>query len=194
MQNSQVSFKSNIKFMPNELFLKEVERFGQFKYVNYPGTSKEIVRSPYAATGGIKTCTAGGILVRNDKSKMFDVVMFHITPFEEANSNFKTIERVILDEVGFDQPIQGFLLGSKKIFKLSSDFFTKFETLMHKLNIPYSKFKGIPTGNADYVDLAYSARDDQWSVFASAINHINADEIVKNFDDVFISEKDKLIF
>lgn len=194
MQSSQVSFKSNIKFMPNELFLKEVERFGQLEHVNYPGASKEIVRSAYAATGGIKTCTAGGILVRNDKSKMLDVVMFHITPLEEANSNFKIIERAILDKIGFDNPIQGFLLGSKKILKFSSNMFAKFEILMQKLNIPYSKFKGIPTGNADYVDLAYSAKDDQWSVFASAINHISADEIVKNFDEVSISEKDKLIF
>lgn len=193
MQNSQVSFQSKIKIMPKELFLNDVAQFPYFSYVDAPWTFKEVARDLFAATDGIKTCTAGGILVAKDSNHIPEIVMFHIDPSEVANDNFKKIEEMIWDKIGTDNPIQGFLLGSKKYFKPSVDMFAKFEEFMHKLRIPYSKFQGIPAGNADYSNLAYNANKDEWSVYASALTKINKRELLQNFDEVVLSHKDKLV-
>lgn len=192
MQNS-VSFGSNIKFTTPSGFTSEIIHFPFARYVDEPWTAKEIVRAPYAYTTGVKTCTSGGILVGSEKTSLSDVVMFHIDPDNVDNSHFKKIEETIWDKIGDDNPIQGFLLGSKKHWKQSTELFNMFEEFMAKLRIPCSKLRGIPTGKGDFANIAYNASEDYWVVCSSAIPNVNEKEIVRNFDEVVLSPKDKLV-
>ena len=199
MQNTQVSFKSNIRFTNLNGFKRVVRDFPIS--VDRPWTAKEIIRAPYAWTAGVKDCTAGGILVGKDRKNITDVVMFHISPSDKDNSDFEIIKRAIMDKIGSDKPIQGFLLGGKKICQGSVEMFDNFEKLMKELKIPKTKFKGLPVGGHS-AHIAYNAGRDEWVVAATAIEDINKkvfaktdlqSEIFSKFQKVVISKYDKLI-
>lgn len=138
----------------------------------------------------------GGVLLKN-KNNRLDVVMFHINPLEKVNQDFNHIEQTIINKIGNLIPLQGFLFGSKNLFTKftgSVEMFENFEWLMYKLNIPCTKFKGLPS--PEEVSIAYNAYSDQWTIFAKSLD-LSKQNLLKNitnyFDETYIYEEDNLI-
>lgn len=217
--NSTVNFTSRIEVINNSIdFTKRVKSCSAI--VN-EWSYKDIIKAPQAGTMGIRSCTAGGIITKSKTGigDMFNVVLFHINPRNKDNSNFTEIEKFILNKIGDDEAVEGFLIGSKtpitseeylemvsensidedeqttnKYLLQSTKMFENFDNLMKSLKIPYSKLQGLPIFGRAHI--FYSSDSDKWVVYAKKFD--NAEGNIKKslqqyFDDVFICEKDELV-
>lgn len=198
MKNSTISFKSNIKFVNREDFTRKVATFSEKSFIGDPWSIKQTERVPQFYTKDIEDCTAGGILVKSDLSDKLEIIPFHTSWMTSDNLDFEKVEQVIFSKLGKDEPIQGFLLGSRSLWRHSTAMFDRFESLMQsKLRIPYTKFKEFPEGDkVFYANIAYDGAEDQWTVFAEHLE-ILKNNMVKNlkkyFADVLICDKDKVV-
>lgn len=198
MTNSQISFQSSILFINNpKRFSFMIHGFSDS--VNRPWTAKEIVRAPRVFTKDIRACTAGGIITKSSAESCLDVIMFHIDPGKPINFDLNLIEDTILEKLDINQPLHAFMVGAKSIFGMnaklfedSEKVFENLEGFIKKLKIPYSKFKGSPP-NSSYLNLAYNGFEDRITIFDSSLKKIDEQTIFDGFDDVFVSEKDKLV-
>lgn len=197
MKNSQISFKSNIRITSLSNFSREIQKCPQEEITDW--SIRQITKSTRSYTTGIRACTAGGILVKKGDGA-FDVVMFHMNPINALNFDFNKIEQTILERIGDNKPIQGFLLGSKRTIEYSVEMFGKLETFIKdKLKIPYTKFRGISMAHADFANIAYDGTKDEWTIAGSMLNNIGntkkeAKELAQSgFDEVSLSQKDKFI-
>lgn len=221
-----LSLNPSINFTSSIEVIHDYQKFGQIvgscsASVGAPWTYKEIIKAGEACTRDICSCTAGGIITRNHTGagERDSVVLFHINAENKKNSNFEEIKKAIIDQIGEDEPVEGFLLGGKKtvnsdqyeeiinrshveedqqslnkILSHSIEMFDNFEKLMQSLKISYSKFKGLPLfGKAN---LFYSTVTDKWLIYARDFHNYDGDtqKNLKNyFDDILICEKDKLV-
>lgn len=192
MQNSQISFTSNIKFLKTSEFVFKTTGHPAKYNVGYPWTAKEIIKEPFALTRGIEDCTAGGITDGKD------VVMFHLCPKKE-NENFKIIENALLEKIDLKSPyLQGFLLGSKSCFKGSKQLFSKLSNFMEKHKIPFSFFKG--HNDTGLSNIAYFSKDDTWYISNNYLhyedlNKTNIDKkLLKVFDEFSLCKEDEFVF
>lgn len=197
MQNSQISFKSNIRITSLSNFSREIQKCPQEEITDW--SIRQITKSTRSYTTGIRACTAGGILVKKDDGA-FDVVMFHMNPINALNFEFDKIEQTILKRIGDNKPVQGFLLGSKRTIDYSVEMFGKLETFIKdKLKVPYTKFRGISMAHVDFANIAYDGTKNEWTIAGSMLSNIgnikkDAKELAQNgFDEVIISDMDKLI-
>lgn len=195
MKNSSVSFTSGIKFTNCKKFADEVNSFVQFRRVDSPWTADEITRGPQVYTERVRSCVAGGILTQNPSTGVPDVVMYHLNPREQQNLDFEPIEKTFLEHLRGDKPLQGFILGCKKIYRGEDFIFDNLENFMKKLKIPYSKFKNMPY--LDEADIAYNGYKDRWTVSVSGILGPKTEKFEPNVSEIFegfkVSEKDHLI-
>lgn len=206
MQSSAISFKSNIKIVNSKGFCDELKKISPHE-VAFPWTINEIIKAPRVYTVNIKTCTAGGILTRNNLTDKIDVVMFHIDPENKANSDFKKVKEALLKKIGSSQPYQAFLIGSKplednliepvkKIFKNGVKMFANFENFIKELRLPFSKMEGLPPLGHN-ANIIYDAKKDQWTVFNTATDYISEENLKRDvdlfYDNIVISPKDRLI-
>lgn len=193
MQNSPISFGTNIKFETRNNFINLVKDYNHS--ITSPLTAEGIVRSSQVYTPGITTCSAGGIIVKSEKEAGFDVVMFHIDPDNQSNVFFEPIKKAIYDKLNGCKPLQAFLLGSYTGIDNSPQMFANFEKFIKEMKIPLSKFKGSPL--YDKLHIAYDGNKDELTVFSSAVEKANQgfslNEVVKHFEDVEISSDDKVI-
>lgn len=218
--NSSVNFTSSIEVINDYQKFEQITK-NCLDLVDEPWTYKDIIKSSQGKTKNISSCTAGGIITRNSKdiSARDNVILFHINAENKENSDFEEIKKAIIDKIGDDEVVEGFLLGGKKpitseqyeevinrshvekdeqalnkILSHSMDMFDNFEKLMQSLKIQYSKFKGLPLfGKAN---LFYSSASDKWVVYARDFNdyECNIRKSLKNyFDDVFVCEKDNVV-
>lgn len=198
MQNSKISFTSGIKITDSYGFFQEMRKFKSKTCVDWPWTANEIIKTSQGYTDRIKTCTAGGIITKNNQGNGLDVVMFHIDPDERKNFDFKTVEKTILDKLGEAKPLQGLLFGSKNLVESSVEMFDRFESFFkEKLGITYSKFKGIPLGGHSG-GIGFNGEKDEWIISSTNIKTVVPDilkkEIPNYFNEIVISDKDQLIF
>lgn len=198
MQNSPISFKSKIRVTGLKNFSQEIEKCPQEEITDW--SVGQIIKSTRSYTTGIRACTAGGILVKKDDSNAFDVVMFHMNPINALNFNFNEIEQTILERIGDNKPIQGFLLGSKKTIDYSVEMFNNLETFIKdKLKIPCTKFRGISMAHVDFANIAYDGTKDEWLISATMLEDIGnvqrdvKTRVLSGFDEVVLSQKDTLI-
>jgi hypothetical protein len=82
---SNISFQSRIKPVSKSEFRQLTSAYGKKSFVDYPWTVKESVLGKQAFTKGVFDCTVCGI---TDGLK---VLMLHICPTREENSNFSKI-------------------------------------------------------------------------------------------------------
>jgi len=193
MQNSQISFTSRINFTTYPSWYRGANRISGALSVHHPWTANEIIRASEAYTKDVRTCTAGGIITKGDNTPL-EVVMFHMSPVDEwpKNKDFGLFEKVISRKLRTSEPIQAFLLGSKKQreseFVSSLEMFNKIENFIQKLGIPYSKFKGLPL-NGNWADIAYDGKKDQWLVHCSQLKRNPS----AYFDEIQLCSKDELV-
>ena len=162
-----ISFTSRIKLVSNENFARLILK--GTKSVDFPWTISESVLGKSALTKDIYDCTSAGIVAEGE------VLLMHLSP-----------------------NIQGFLIGSKKNninSPNSTKLFDKFEKLLNKHNIPYSKFKG---GNYNN-NIAYLGDTDTWLIsndvvdLTKSVYRNDKKQVTKfMFDDVKISDNDIL--
>lgn len=191
------SFGSSIKLTTRSGVLNEIIDFQHKPTINYPWSIHQTLKAPQAYTDGIQDCTAGGILVGENKDNIKDVVMFHICPDTPDNKDFNLIKETLLKKIGNDTPIQGFLLGSRNAFKESAMMFSNLENFIKQtLKIPYTKMQGLKLVEKDnYADIAYDKIKNQWTIFVEELNPFKSDieeNLRGHFNDVFICEKDCL--
>lgn len=189
MQNSNISFTSRIAFVNTRDFVLKMPNLGP--EINKPWTFRQITRAEKAHTTKVRTCTAGGILVKNKEGKN-EVIMFHLCPPEERtprNKNFLAISNRIRRLLREDKPIQGFLIGSKQLHSYSENFFNQMEAfLKNTLKIPYSKFK--LQENLAGSHIAYDGALDTWFVNSTSVNIAN--DLDKAYRNIVISKSDVL--
>lgn len=202
MQDLQVSFGTNFKFTNSKGFARAKRGFSDNR-VDRPWTKNQIIRASRAYTTNIKTCTAGGIVVKNNKQDCFDVVMFHIDPDNDTNKNFTAITETILKKLGKSNPMNAFLIGSKhgpldlSMYRKSIQMFNRFERFFNKLKIPYSKLKGTLDDGVIYVNVAYNGYKDDLTIYSSASlnpskKFIDNDRVHKIFHEVKFLPTDTL--
>lgn len=186
-----ISFTSRIKLVSNENFARLILK--GTKSVDFPWTISESVLGKSALTKDIYDCTSAGIVADGE------VLLMHLSP---NGGNYKTlnkVEKFITQKINlFSQNIQGFLIGSKKNninSPNSTKLFDKFEKLLNKHNIPYSKFKG---GNYNN-NIAYLGDTDTWLIsndvvdLTKSVYRNDKKQVTKfMFDDVKISDNDIL--
>lgn len=186
-----ISFTSRIKLVSNEDFARLIPK--ETKSVDFPWTISESVLGKSALTKDIYDCTSVGIVADGE------VLLMHLSP---NGGNYKTlnkVEKFITQKINlFSQNIQGFLIGSKKNninSPNSTKLFDKFEKLLNKHNIPYSKFKG---GNYNN-NIAYLGDKDTWLIsndvvdLTKSVYRNDKKQVTKfMFDDVKISDNDVL--
>ena len=186
-----ISFTSRIKLVSNEDFARLIPK--GTKSVDFPWTISESVLEKSALTKDIYDCTSAGIVADGE------VLLMHLSP---NGGNYKTlnkVEKFITQKINlFSQNIQGFLIGSKKNninSPNSTKLFDKFEKLLNKHNIPYSKFKG---GNYNN-NIAYLGDKDTWLIsndvvdLTKSVYRNDKKQVTKfMFDDVKISDNDVL--
>lgn len=186
-----ISFTSRIKLVSNENFARFIPK--GTKSVDFPWTISESVLGKSALTKDIYDCTSAGIVADGE------VLLMHLSP---NGGNYKTlnkVEKFITQKINlFSQNIQGFLIGSKKNninSPNSTKLFDKFEKLLNKHNIPYSKFKG---GNYNN-NIAYLGDKDTWLIsndvvdLTKSVYRNDKKQVTKfMFDDVKISDNDIL--
>lgn len=193
MQNSQISFTSNIRLASTNRFAKEIEGLSSKESVLFPWTANEMVTGTKAYTQKIYDCAAGGI---TDGKK---VLMFHLCPTFEQNADFKVIEKAILEKFGGKvEGLKGILMGNKSKFQASNDLFGNLKNFMEKNNIDFSMIKGIKKD--EYSSLSYDVKNDTWTITNDSI----AAELKKGvkllkavlertFEGIKISKNDTLI-
>lgn len=186
-----ISFTSRIKLVSNEDFARLIPK--GTKSVDFPWTISESVLGKSVLTKDIYDCTSAGIVADGE------VLLMHLSP---NGGNYKTlnkVEKFITQKINlFSQNIQGFLIGSKKNninSPNSTKLFDKFEKLLNKHNIPYSKFKG---GNYNN-NIAYLGDKDTWLIsndvvdLTKSVYRNDKKQVTKfMFDDVKISDNDVL--
>lgn len=186
-----ISFTSRIKLVSNEDFARLIPK--GTKSVDFPWTISKSVLGKSALTKDIYDCTSAGIVADGE------VLLMHLSP---NGGNYKTlnkVEKFITQKINlFSQNIQGFLIGSKKNninSPNSTKLFDKFEKLLNKHNVPYSKFKG---GNYNN-NIAYLGDKDTWLIsndvvdLTKSVYRNDKKQVTKfMFDDVKISDNDIL--
>lgn len=186
-----ISFTSRIKLVSNENFARLIPK--GTKSVDFPWTISESVLGKSALTKDIYDCTSAGIVADGE------VLLMHLSP---NGGNYKTlnkVEKFITQKINlFSRNIQGFLIGSKKNninSPNSTKLFDKFEKLLNKHNISYSKFKG---GNYNN-NIAYLGDKDTWLIsndvvdLTKSVYRNDKKQVTKfMFDDVKISDNDIL--
>ena len=167
-----ISFTSRIKLVSNEDFARLIPK--GTKSVDFPWTISESVLGKSALTKDIYDCTSAGIVADGE------VLLMHLSP---NGGNYKTLNKV---EKFITQKINS---------PNSTKLFDKFEKLLNKHNIPYSKFKG---GNYNN-NIAYLGDKDTWLISNDVVDltksvYRNDKKQITNFmfDDVKISDNDVL--
>ena len=180
-----ITFKSDIRFVPLSKFNKYVNSFGSSNCVNYPWTVEQSVLSQNAYTKFILDCTAVGI---TDGSK---VLLMHLCPTRQENKIFRNIENYIESKINMmdKHSIQGFLLGSRNVAE-SRKLFDNILNLLKKLNISVSYFKNSLYEN----NISYSSITDEWLISNSFIKQNNdVENYINSFAEVKISTSDKIV-
>lgn len=192
--NNQINFTSAIKWTNEVGFTKELEKLSSKLLVDYPFTRKEISRGQEVYTQGVRTCTAGGVVVKTKEGRR-EIVMFHLDPNDRKNNNFRRIKKSILRKIGNDTPVNGFILGSKAMYSKSANLFNLLEEFIQTLKIPYSKFRGTPWDSSLF-DLAYNGKKDEFSASLSSANILGADffekRLVPKIEEIVISPTDHI--
>lgn len=199
MMNSNIKSTNSVSFGTKIVF-KDIGNFydarrGCKKTVDHPWSINEITRAPEVFTMAAGVCTAGGVLAKSKTGKHLDIVMFHITPSEKNLLSFQQITDKILEKLDGDSPLQGFLLGSRKMKTNflntesdSANLFNKFRRFFtEQLQIPVTLFRG--TNEESCVSFAYDGYKDQADVLAFSPSKVHQGPLKEFLSDVFEETK-----
>ncbi len=176
-----VSFTSLIRPVSSVEFYKATKKISYLNHVCYPWTIKESVKAPDAYTCDIIDCTMCGI---TDGKK---VLMLHICPTMDANSDFSKIKEYLLKKINFkSKKLNAVVLGAKyypddnRSYKLFDNF------------IKFLKSQKVPTttirGEEIYepVDVLYRSKNDEWLIASEYLDKfINKEHPLKLLKRIF---------
>lgn len=199
MQNSKISFTSGIKIHKDLFsFQKVLGSFVEDKYILSGWIPEKTIRAKQLYTAEIRSCTAGGIIVKTPTEKDYDMVMFHLCPPEEGipqNYDLNLIEKTFIDKIGTSSPVNAFLIGAKNTKfprEYSFRFFDNIENIIKKLKIPYSKFKGSEEDMS--IKMAYDGKNDIFHFEDIVVSYDKRNRPFSSFfDSSSLSEKDHFI-
>lgn len=199
MMNSNINSVNSVSFGTKIVF-KDIGSFydarrGCKNTVAHPWSINEITRAPEVFTMAAGVCTAGGVLAKSKTGNNFDIVMFHIAPSEKNILSFQQIADKILEKLDGDSPMQGFLLGSRKMGTnfLNTEFdsanlFNKFRKFFtEQLQIPVTLFRG--NNEESCVSFAYDGYKDQADVLAFSSKKVHQGPVAEFLSDVFEETK-----
>lgn len=173
---NNISFKSNIKFVPIEL-----ERLNlRGKEIGFLPGEQNCIKASEFVTYGIKTCTGGGLVIPGQEALGFHYL-------DASFSKFFKINKFIKDLGSQIQPERGLLVGGKRaalfgyIFSIRN--FKTFKKGLEKLTKNLSIFEchKYPFSQTGF---HYSLENDTWTLCHSFINEKGAIDYVKNLDDL----------
>lgn len=174
--NNNISFTSNIRFVPTEL--KRLKLKG--KEIGFLPEEQNCIKAPEFLTYAIRTCTGGG-LVNPHK----DAIGFHY--LDASFSNFFHINKFIKKLGKEVQPERGLLVGAKEAFYQGFIFSTRnFKSFKKGLlkftnNISIFECHKYPFSETDF---HYSLKDDTWTLSHSFVNEKGEVDFVKSLEDL----------
>lgn len=189
---NNISFTSNIRPVTIPQYKYEISTYDNPRIVDRPWTYKESKLADNVITTNIADCTVCGIKV---KDKMF---LLHTSPLQDTNKDFNRIEQFIKENIDLkSNATQAILIGGKPSYTHGPEsyaLFEKYEALLNKYNIPYTKLKG----GMGLKHVGYSSKKDEWIIAHKEIAPLQErmrttpiQELNKIFNEVSICEKDK---
>lgn len=172
--------------------------------IGSPWSANEIIRGVKCFSGDIRSCLAGGFLVKKDGAKaeknIFDVIFFHLIPKKHGleSSSIAEVHKKIMEKLGKDKIVQAFLFGSTDSRvkldasgKESQNFFEEMEDYIKTYKVPYTKIKGIPSENDTVASLGYDGTKNLWSVQSEGL--FSRYGAPKYFEDIELADCDKFV-
>lgn len=198
---SQINFKSTIRPVTSQQYLKEVLAISNNNSVNYPWTINDTVSAKDTYTVGICDCTAG--VVTNRKSS----VMFHLSPRNDYNKNLQdvlkkmkyTIKEKLCEEKDKtdtfkNENLQAIVIGSKDD-ECSKKFYNNIINFFIELNIPTTELKN----GTKSTDIAYLGSKDEFIVTSEDIeraiysNKTNQEVLSCSFKNILLADCDQIV-
>lgn len=174
--NNNISFKSNIRFVPIEL--ERLNLRGQ--EIGFLTGEQNCIKASEFFTYGIKTCTGGGLITPNKEALGFHYLDASFSHFLNVNKFIKDLGKQI-------KPERGLLVGGKSEalhgYIFSTRNFKKFKKGLQKLtkNISIFECHKHPFSQTDF---HYSLKNDTWTLYHCFINKRGKFDYIKNPDDL----------
>jgi hypothetical protein len=137
VQNSSVSFTSNIHLIKYAELCEKTSKLGSKHTSDFPWTVKQTVKKGKVFQMDIEDCAGTGV---TDNTL---AVSSHISPTRPENLLFRDVEKGINKKLkGMKNLAQGFLVGGNACIKGSLEQFSNFESYFQNvLHIPYTCLK-----------------------------------------------------
>ena len=190
MGNSNISFKSNIRFVDRNTYNK----LKKVNYINFWYDKAHILKAKEFYSEGIKTCTGGGII-----NSQKEAAGFHIWDNKTNKKNFNTIIASLFRYI--KNPERALLIGSKELKddKYSIEQFKNFKQVFQKKIKNVSLFEQHRFENSQ-THYHYDSNTDTWTLFSEYRKNPNGIYLqIKNlkrlkecFKNISIAEGDKL--
>ena len=183
---NEISFKSQIRTIPQKQFYEYVQRIGTKNSVNYPWTVKQSVFNTKAYTEAVQDCTAVGI------TDGMSVLLMHICPTRKENRKISLITNYIKNKINSMNKdyLQAIVLGSDD-YRQSRNIFNGIIKFLEESKIPTSYFR---KGKAK-THLAYWPTTDEWLISNANIkpNSQTKKNLKECFSEMKISELDEIV-
>ena len=190
MKNSNISFKSNIRFIDRNTYNK----LKKTNHISFWHDRPNILKATEFYSEGIKTCTGGGII-----NPQKEAAGFHIWDDKTNKKNFNTIIASLFRYI--KNPERALLIGSKELKddKYSIEQFKNFkQVFQNKIkNVTLFEQHNFENSQTHY---HYDSETDTWSLFSEYQKKPNGNYFqIKNlkrlkecFKNISIAEGDRL--
>ena len=173
--NNNISFKSNIIFIPT---LKFANNHNKGIYIGYQHNVPNIIKAGNFFSESIRTCTGGGI-INNSK----EAIGFHLW---DDKINKKKFQDLVIKMFRYiKNPQRGLLIGGKNLSTnpYSLEQFTKFKNEFEK-RIPFVTIFEKHKHQKSESHFAYSTNNDTWLISTIYVTKDGSLQQIKSVNDL----------
>lgn len=176
-----ITFTSLIRPVRSSDFIAAEKKVSPRNFVKYPWTVNESINASSAYTKDIVDCTMCGITDGKE------VLMLHICPTMDKNSDFKQIKDFLLKKINFkSKNLNAVVLGAKYYpdDKRSLKLFDNFVKFLKSKKVPTTMLRG---GEVyEPVNVMYKSQNDEWIIASKYLdNFINKDQPINVLKRIF---------